>query len=267
MLNDPVLWRAILLSLIPGVFWLAYLRTLSRQTRVAPWLWIWALVLGWASTEFTLWTSTALNVNVLQEIPEVGLLVFFVFGVGLVEEGAKALCAFLGLALPRLAPTPLVMLQLSGAVALGFATTENVLYVQRHGEQVLVGRFLFATLGHVLFASVWGLALSRGIDGQRRRWGLLFSCLALSSLAHGLYNWFLMTERPVLAVLTLAVLWFGFRQATLEAFLRQEYERELPYQTRECQACHVLTRAEGTFCSFCGTDCEYSETTSSPQDV
>ncbi len=265
MLNDPALWRAILLSLLPGMFWLAYLRTLSRQTRVAPWLWLWALVLGWGSTELTLWISATFNVEALNKVPQVGLLVFFVFGVGLVEEGAKAICAFLGLALPKFAPTPLMMLQLSGAVALGFATAENVLYVQRHGEQVLVGRFLFSTLGHVLFASVWGLALSAGVDGRRRRWGMLLSCLALSSLAHGLYNWFLSTDRPVLAVLTLAVLWFGFRQATLEAFLRQEYERELPYETRECQACHVLTRAEGAFCSFCGTAEKRDETTSSPQ--
>ncbi len=259
MFRDPVFWRAIVLSLIPGLFWLAYLRTLSRQVRIAPWLWLWAMGLGWASTQMTLWLSAALGVDSLQQIPKVGLLVFFVVGVGLVEEGAKALCAYLGLALPGLAREPLVTLQLSGAVALGFATAENVLYVQGHGEHVLVMRFLSATLGHVLFASVWGLALS-GASG-RRRGGLLLSCLLLSSLAHGLYDWFLITERPVLAVLTLAVLWLGFRQATLEAFLRQEYERELPYQTRECSQCRVLTRDEGSYCSFCG------EATSSPLDA
>lgn len=252
-LFDFGLWRIVLLSLIPGLFWLAYLRSLSRRTAVPLGLWLWALGLGWASTQLTLWLSRALGVDTLQAVPAVGLLVYFVVGVGLVEEGAKAFCALVGLSLTGSAREPLVTLQLAGAVALGFATTENVLYAGQHGEQVLVGRFLFATLGHVLFASVWGLALAGDPDGGgRRRWGLLLSGLLLSSLAHGLYDWFLSTERPVLAVLTLAVLWFGFRQATLEAFLRQEYERELPYETRECPACRVLTRAEGSYCSFCG---------------
>lgn len=247
------LWRALLLSLIPGLFWLAYLRSLSRRATIPIWLWIWALFLGWASTQLTLWLSKTLKVEALQSVPWLGLFLYFVLGVGLVEEFAKALCALAGLSLLGSTREPLVTLQLSGAVALGFATTENVLYVSHHGEQVLVGRFLFATLGHVLFASVWGLALaSDPKGGGRRRWGLLLNGLLLSSLAHGLYDWFLVSGRPVLAVLTLGLLWFGFRQATLEAFLRQEYERELPYETRECGACRVLTRAEGAFCSFCG---------------
>jgi RsiW-degrading membrane proteinase PrsW (M82 family) len=258
-LLEPVVVRAVLLSLLPGLFWLVYLRSLSRRRGIPPWLWLWALGLGWASTELTLFLSRQLNVDVLMRFPVVPLLVYFLLGVGLVEEGCKALCAFFGVSVSGLARDPLVTLQLSGAVALGFATTENIMYVQSYGEGVLVGRFLFSTLGHVLFSSVWGFALGvrEGTRGNmHRRWGLLFGCLLLSSLSHGLYDWFLSTNRMGLAVLTLAVLWFGFRQATLEAFLRQEYERETPYQNRQCLACTVLTRAEGEFCSFCGATME-----------
>jgi RsiW-degrading membrane proteinase PrsW (M82 family) len=258
-LFDPVVTRAVLLSLLPGLFWLVYLRSLSRRrdSKIRPWLWLWALALGWASTELTLWASHRLGVDALMRAPILPMLIYFLFGVGLVEEAAKAICAFLGLSAPGLARDPLVTLQLSGAVALGFATAENVLYVLSYGEGVLVGRFLFSTLGHVLFSSVWGFALGLrdSADGQtQRRWGLLLSCLVLSSLAHGLYDWFLSTDRLALAVLTLAILWLGFREATLEAFLRQEYERELPYQSRECPNCTVLTRDEGPYCSFCGSD-------------
>jgi RsiW-degrading membrane proteinase PrsW (M82 family) len=246
--------RAFLLSLLPGVFWLVYLRSLSRRHGIPGMLWLWALAIGAASTQLTVLVSSRLHVTALTGLPVLPLLSYFLLGVGLVEEGSKAICAFVGLSLPRLARDPLITLQLSGAVALGFATTENVLYVRTYGGGVLVARFLFATLGHVLFASVWGFALGtrEGVEGrERRRWGSLLGCLLLASLAHGLYDWFLITERTGLAVLTLAVLWAGFRQATLEAFLRQEYERELPYQSRECPACTVLTRAEGRFCSFC----------------
>jgi RsiW-degrading membrane proteinase PrsW (M82 family) len=255
-LFDPVVVRAILLSLLPGLFWLVYLRSLSRRQRISPWLWVWALGLGWASTELTLFLSHRLGVERLMALPVLGLLIYFLFGVGLIEEGAKAACAFLGLSAPGLARDPLVTLQLSGAVALGFATAENVQYVLGYGETVLVGRFIFSTLGHVLFSSVWGFAMGarEGAAGQvRPRWGFLLGSLVLSSLAHGLYDWFLVTDRMVLAVLTLAVLWSGFRQAALEAYLRQEYDRELPYESRECPVCTVLTRAEGRFCSFCGS--------------
>lgn len=256
---QPAVIRAVLLSMLPGLFWLVYLRSLSRRGGIPAWLWLWALMLGWASTELTLFVSRNLGVQRLMDAPILPMLVYFLFGVGLVEETAKAACAFLGLSAPRLAEDPLTTLQLSGAVALGFATAENVQYVLNYGETVLVGRFIFSTLGHVLFCSVWGFAMGarEGAEGQkRRRWGLLLGSLLWASLAHGLYDWFLMTDRMGLAVLTLAILWFGFRQATLEAFLRQEYERVLPYQSRECPACTVLTRAEGTYCSVCGAEME-----------
>ena len=255
-MSDVMMGRAVLLSLIPGLFWLVYLRSLSRRRQAIPvWLWLLALALGFGSTRLTLYLSPMLGVERLMELPMAGMLAYFVLGVGLVEEGSKAICAFLGLSLPGWASEPLVTLQLSGAVALGFATTENVMYVVANGEGVLVGRFVFATLGHVLFSSVWGFAMGVREGAQERthrRYGLLLGSLLLASLAHGLYDWFLLTERMSLAVLTLAVLWFGFRQAALEAFLREEYERELPYQTVECPSCTVLTRANGSFCSFCG---------------
>lgn len=239
--------RAVLLSLLPGFFWLSYLRSLSPRNRLPWWLWLWALTLGWLSTELTLFVSDRLGVEALQRFPVLPLLLYFVVGVGLVEEVAKAACAFLGLTVPRFATEPLATLQLSGAVALGFATAENVHYVLSFGEVVLVGRSVLSTLGHILFSALWGFAL-----GSWSRWRLLGISLLLSGGAHGLYNWFLSTDRFVLAVITLVVLWFGFRQATLEAFLRQEYVRELPYETYACPTCKVLTRAEGSYCTFCG---------------
>lgn len=263
MFEAPV-WRAIVLSLIPGLFWLVYLRSLS-QTRVAPWLWLIAGGAGWASAHFTLFLSDVLNVDALHAFPVVPILATMVLGVGLVEEFAKASCMIVGLTLPGQSKDPLVALQLSGGVALGFATTENVGYILNFGEGVIVWRALFSTLGHVLFSALWGFALGTRVlarkDGtleRRVNWGAFSKGLILAGLAHGLFNWFLTTGRPALAVLLLCVLWFGFRQAALEAFLRQEDERELPYETRECSHCQVLTRAQGQYCSFCGQVSEES---------
>lgn len=237
--------RIILLSLLPGTFWLVYLRSLSGGKVPPWWQWVLALLAGWGSTELTLLLSDTLKVDALHAVPYVGgWLLYFVVGVGLVEEAAKAVCALVALKLPGFAKRPMFALQLSGGVALGFATAENVLYATNYGQGVLVGRFVFATLGHVLFSSLWGFKLGQGRD--------FLSYLLLAAAGHGLYDWFLMTGRPVLAILTLVVLWVGFREAALGAYLRQLYRRELPFPLQACQHCGVLTRSEANYCSFCG---------------
>ena len=252
--------RTFVLSLLPGIFWITYLRSLSAGRVSAWWKWLIALAAGCASAELTLLGSRALGVEVLQMVPHLGLLLFYVFGVGLVEEGAKAFCAVVALKVPGLADRPLSALQLSCGVALGFATTENILYAQTYGDAVILFRFVLATLGHLLFSSLWGFALGAqtsvclrtGEKTSKTPWKFFFGMLLLSALTHGLYDWFLSTQRPVLAILLLVVMWSGFREAALGAYLKQEYRRELPFELRKCPGCEVLTRADGSYCSFCG---------------
>jgi RsiW-degrading membrane proteinase PrsW (M82 family) len=261
--------RTFFLSLLPGIFWITYLRSLSGGRVSAWWKWVVALAAGWASTELTLAVSDGLGVDVLRHIPQVGMLVFFVIGVGLVEEGAKALCAVVALKLPGFADRPLTALQLSCGVALGFATTENLIYAQNYGDTVIVFRFVLATLGHIMFSSLWGFALGTQNtislkSGERKSktpWKLFVGMLLLSALTHGLYDWFLVSGRPAFAVLLLIIMWAGFKETVLGAYLNQEYQRELPFEVVPCTKCTVLTRAEGKYCSFCGesTDTSASE--------
>ena len=237
--------QTVLLSLLPGLFWLVYSRSLSGGKAPPWWQWVLALLAGVASTELTLFVSEAAQVEGLRTLPYIGgWLLYFVIGVGLVEEAAKAACALVALKLPGFADKPMFALQLCGGVALGFATAENVLYAQSYGKGVLLGRFVFSTLGHVLFASVWGFAL-----GSTRSF---LKFLALSAIGHGLFDWFLVTDRPALAILSLIVLWVGFREASVGAYLQQVYRRELPFDLEPCPCCSVLTRKPAGFCSFCG---------------
>lgn len=238
------------LSMLPGVFWIVYLRSLSGGRTSPWWHWVLALAGGWLSTLLTLYLSEVFSVEALQLVPYVGWFLFFVLGVGLVEEGCKAFFAALFLKLAGLGKHPLFTLQLSCGVALGFATTENLLYARSFGDHVLVGRFVFSTLAHLLFASVWGFAL--GERSGRTPWRSFVFLLMVSAFCHGLFDWFLITDRAVLAVLTLAVMWFGFREAALGAYLRQLYRRTPPFEMKKCAHCSVLTRGEGSYCSFCG---------------
>lgn len=257
---DFALLKTVVLSLLPGIFWLVYLRSLSGGKGPLWWHWALAFLAGALSTQLTLAVSHALAVDSLYLVPYIGgSLLYFLVGVGLVEEAAKAVCALVGLKFFGLCRKPLLSLQLCGGVALGFATLENVLYARSYGDTVLLGRFVFSTLGHVLFTSVWGFALG-GLEGRsgsdereyRTPWKTFAWCLILSSFGHGVFDWFLVSNRPALAMLTLVVLWLGFREAVLGAFLHQEYQRELPYGVLPCPRCTVLTREVGNYCSFCG---------------
>lgn len=261
------LLQTIVLSLLPGCFWLIYLRSLSNGRGPRWWHWSAAFLAGAASTQLTLMLSSALKVDSLYSVPYIGgHLLFFVAGVGLVEEGAKAFCALVVLKATGLCKKPLISLQLCGGVALGFATVENVLYAQSYGDSVLLARFVFSTLGHVLFSSVWGFALggaeTKSTAGEKvyaTQWGEFIKFLLLSSVGHGLFDWFLVTGRPMLAMLALVVLWLGFREAVLGAFLHQEYSRGLPFEVAPCPECTVHTRVGGNYCSFCGTLLRSSE--------
>ena len=260
LLSNFELARTFCLSLLPGLFWVTYLRSLSAGRVSVSWLWALSFLAGWVSTELTLFLSASLNVRMLEVVPFVGSLLYWVLGVGLVEEGAKALCAVVFLKWFKESQEPLFILQLCGGVALGFATTENLLYATRFGDSVLIGRFLFSTLGHILFSSLWGFALgsrwhkSSEADGFERRVRLkpFFTLLLVSGVVHGLFNWFLFTGRPVLVILLLVVLWLSFREVVLGTYLRQEYRRGMTEPTCLCSNCSVLTRASGRYCSFCG---------------
>ncbi len=248
---EPDFLRALGLSLIPGLFWLSYLRSLSQRT-LGPGWWLWAFLLGVASTWLTLALSEALQVTRLLDISFFPQFAFFVLGVGMLEEFAKAAVVIVGLLTFGKTRHPLFALQLSGAVALGFATWENVYYALGYGTSVLIGRGLLSTLGHVLMSSVWGSTVSR-LGESPPRPGLFLGALLLGGFGHGLYNWFLVTGRAPLAVITLIVLWLIFRQAVVEAALVADYGRRPAHRLAECLSCRSLTRAEGRFCTACGT--------------
>ncbi|MBI3961691.1 MAG: PrsW family intramembrane metalloprotease [Deinococcus sp.] len=88
------------------------------------------------------------------------------------------------------------------SASLGFATIENLWrFAERganlfsvEGLQLFILRGVLSTLGHVLFAASWGYALGQSRLWGRLSWRLLGGGLALASLAHGLFDLFLMAD-------------------------------------------------------------------------
>jgi RsiW-degrading membrane proteinase PrsW (M82 family) len=76
------------------------------------------------------------------------------------------------------------------AVALGFATLENLLFVARLGLGVAWQRALFAVPAHALFGATMGYYVGRAkFDRGGALWRDRALCIAVPSVFHGLYDY------------------------------------------------------------------------------
>ncbi len=81
----------------------------------------------------------------------------------------------------------------ASAAAVGFASLENFFYMLRFGAHVIVLRGPLSTLGHIVFSTLWGYGLGRGKFHPRIAKKLALYGLLLAALAHGAYNFLLMS--------------------------------------------------------------------------
>ena len=146
--------------------------------------------------------------------------------VALVEEGCKFLIVWLFAYYQREFDEPMDGIVYAVAVALGFATVENVVYGLMLGENLILYRAFTSTLAHVAFSGIVGYELGRakfrGPEGRLKVW---FAFL-LAVVLHGFYDtllsfagrggrWEIVARGGLLLVLPLALglLAFGVRRA------------------------------------------------------
>ena len=104
-------------------------------------------------------------------------------------------------------------------ISLGFAGTENVLYVlnpELGGMETALSRALFAVPGHALFGIAMGYYFAMARFEPRRKFYFLSLALLMPFLLHGTYNFILLSQMPYLMVVFAAyVVWLwisGFRK-------------------------------------------------------
>ena len=78
-------------------------------------------------------------------------------------------------------------------IGLGFACVENIEYVFQYGFATGVVRALLSVPGHFLFGVVMGYFLSMAKFHPEQRSKYLWTGLLLAILAHGLFDWLLMS--------------------------------------------------------------------------
>ncbi len=149
------------------------------------------------------------DLSQIDQVSEVEKFVYAFFAIGPIEELAKFIVAWATL---RLLGDEVDQVRgglvIGCAAALGFATIENIYFMSFHAE-VVWQRALTLPFNHALFSSFWGvgLCLYRIRPENGGLW--LTSCLMLSFIFHGLYDYILLSdELPSLLVLPLILgLW------------------------------------------------------------
>lgn len=108
------------------------------------------------------------------------------FVAGLIEEFLKAAIVDKGAIQKGYCRTPMDCVIMSGAVALGFATLENILYVTSSGFETAILRSVTAIPAHLMFGIIMGSAFARGLFFSGNR-ALAY---ILPAIAHGIYDSF-----------------------------------------------------------------------------
>lgn len=177
-----------------ALFWLMYFDLKDRLQPEPRRLLLGAFVLGGVSAVAALGLYRLGELAGLPETPGryPGEILRYCLGVvGPVEEGAKFLAVWAVVFRWRAFDEPIDGLIYAAAVAIGFATFENVLYLPYLEWPAQLARAAASPLTHSLFAAIWGLGLSLSRYRARSRrgraaWQILPLVAAMA--VHGLYD-------------------------------------------------------------------------------
>lgn len=121
-------------------------------------------------------------------------LIYAIFQVGMLEEFSKICAFFIFFVLFRShLKEPIDYLMYVSVCALGFSAVEHVMYFSRSGPEIINGRAILSTVGHMFDTSIiaYGLILFR-FKREKHSFLTVITCFLLASLAHGIYDFFLM---------------------------------------------------------------------------
>ncbi len=192
-----LLWASIFVALLISFGWAYYLRALDIFERERTAAMLVTFALGCAST-MLLWpigdrlfdeTGWVLNGSLWND------WWYCVIRIGLLEEVVKIVPFLLVLLVTRQVNEPFDYVLYGSLSALGFAFIENVTYLQSTGLNAVFGRALYSSVAHMFDTSVvcYTIVLAN-YKRHRWRWLALPAGLVLASLAHGFYDFWLISE-------------------------------------------------------------------------
>ncbi len=231
-------WAAFVLSLVPAVLILVYLRARARAAlepdpaaaKGETPRELLALLYGGVAALLA-WTLFTLlerlfgmdSLGRLDTLPRSVVAIYSIGVIALVEESMKLMASMMawrrGRGLPPgIRPARAVSLLCAGAAGLGFALYENYSAAVLSGDG-LSPRLFTLPFVHLSFALLLGAGLFRSRIARSRAASLLFGALGLvtATLLHGLYDLILLSSGTAqflvapLVGLALALAWWGAR--------------------------------------------------------
>ena len=201
--------------LLPVLFWAGYHYYKDRHLPEPLGHLLLAFVLGIAS----FWLGKLMYVGlglvdlrfdayVLAARNPVGLFFYAVLAIGVIEELAKMVFFLLIILRFREFDEPIDGIIYASFIALGFATMENIQYLQYVGGFEAIARGFAGPLVHILFASIWGFYIGAAHLQRKSMLGTVLGALAITALLHGIYD-FVAIALPVTALPASALLMLG----------------------------------------------------------
>lgn len=158
----------------------------------------------------------------------------FWFLVGMNEEFAKLLVLLLVAYPSRYLQEPFDGILYAAVTALGFASVENLFYLDQYGPPVLVTRSVITLPAHAFMSAPMGYYVARSklhfnqqphYPSQHFTWVfLLLTGWGISSFLHGLYDFWLSGNWEYLAYIQILVMggvtiWLGYRALASSEFI------------------------------------------------
>jgi len=120
------------------------------------------------------------------------------------------------------------------AVSLGFATTENVIYLVANGIEHAVARALLPVSSHALFGVIMGFYLGKAKFTEEHKWRWIVMSLLLPICLHGFYDYILLTQEHWMYIIfpfMIFLWWFGLRKVKMAKILSANHlKKQYPVQ-------------------------------------
>jgi RsiW-degrading membrane proteinase PrsW (M82 family) len=241
--NTPV--NPVLLTLpvfVPVLFWAAYHYHKDRHLPEPAGNLLLCFVLGIAASYLSQglyvalgWVNLRYDAFALAENNPLGLLAFAVLAIGPIEEFAK-LIPFVVVALRLKAfDEPMDGIIYASFIALGYATMENLQYLQFLTPWEAAGRGFAGPVVHILFASIWGHWIGCAHLAGRSIIKCGLEGFAIAAILHGLYD-FVVLMNPAwslpVAALGIGALWI-WRLRLMRAMHLTAVDTTLASQAKE----------------------------------
>lgn len=140
---------------------------------------------------------------------------FYVFGVGLLEEIIKCIPVLIVIFVFKKAINePLDYVKYICVSALGFAFGENIEYAINYGGHVLLPRAILAVPAHMFFSSIFIYGIIE-FRYAAKKWETVLVFMFLAALTHGLYDFLIVFKVPIFG----SIINIAFFMVTISLFV------------------------------------------------